>query len=128
MPTSPPRLRPSRSGKARGREQDKRRRAHQPWRAWYKTARWARRRASQLTTEPLCRFCKDEGRTTAAEVADHVIPHRGDERLFFEGELQSLCKRCHDSTKARIERGGSMPGCDEDGLPLDPSHPWRRDK
>jgi 5-methylcytosine-specific restriction endonuclease McrA len=42
-----------------------------------------------------------------ATVADHVIPHKGDESLFWDaGNLQGLCKRCHDSDKARIEAGG----------------------
>ena len=27
----------------------------------------------------------------AARVADHIVPHHGDSKLFGEGELQSLC-------------------------------------
>jgi 5-methylcytosine-specific restriction protein A len=26
---------------------------------------------------------------------DHVVPHRGDIKLFMTGELQSLCHSCH---------------------------------
>jgi len=37
-------------------------------------------------------------------LVDHVIPHRGDAGLFWFGELQSLCKHCHDSKKQRAER------------------------
>ncbi|AHE51713.1 HNH endonuclease [Sphingomonas sanxanigenens DSM 19645 = NX02] len=74
--------------------------------SWYKTARWQRRRAAQLRDEPLCRMCQGEGRITAATIADHVIPHRGDPVLFWQGELQSLCKPHHDRDKQRIERGG----------------------
>lgn len=37
-------------------------------------------------------------------VADHVTPHRGQEAMFWdEGNLQALCKRCHDSYKAKLE-------------------------
>lgn len=88
-------------------------------------ARWQRRRAQQLRDEPLCRFCAALGHVVAATIADHVVPHRGDPELF-EGELQSLCKRCHDSTKQQLEVSGTFRGCDVNGLPLDSSHPWRK--
>lgn len=72
----------------------------------YDSRRWRQMRSLQLSIEPLCRMCQAEGRVTAATVADHVTPHKGDEALFFRGELQSLCKRHHDSDKQIIERGG----------------------
>lgn len=103
------------------------------YRHLYRSARWRGpngRRAQQLAAEPLCRMCAKAGRVTAATVADHIIPHRGDETLFFEGELQSLCDappwRCHSSRKQRIEALGYEPGCDASGRPVDPSHPWNR--
>jgi 5-methylcytosine-specific restriction protein A len=61
--------------------------------------RWRKRARYQLQIEPLCRMCKSEGRITAASVADHVIPHRGDINSFWLGELQSLCTFHHNSTK-----------------------------
>lgn len=80
----------------------------------------------QLADEPLCRTCAKAGRVTAATIADHVIPHRGDERLFFEGELQSLCDeapwRCHSKVKQQAERLGYSPAVGPDGFPVDPSH------
>lgn len=97
-----------------------------PWHHLYNTRRWYRRRWQQLQDEPLCRFCSALGKVTAATVADHVVPHKGDEALFFEGELQSLCKLCHDSAKQKQERSGVLPGHDTTGLPLDPSHHWNR--
>lgn len=74
-------------------------------------------------------FCRSAGRLTAASVVDHIRPHRGDAELFFDPEnWQSLCKPCHDGTKQSGEKsGGPMRGCDSNGLPLDPAHPWRRD-
>lgn len=105
----------------------------QAWRHLYNTARWKGpngRRARQLQTEPLCRFCKQQGRVTPATVADHVIPHKGDEDLFWNGELQSLCDqepwRCHSRRKQKIEALGYEPGCDQSGRPRDPAHPWNR--
>lgn len=41
-----------------------------------------------------------------AKVVDHIIPHKGDTRLFWdEGTHQSLCKRYHDK-KAATKDGG----------------------
>ena len=32
-----------------------------------------------------------------ATVVDHIIPHRGDQRLFWDQtNWESLCKECHD--------------------------------
>jgi len=41
--------------------------------------------------------CRSYERLTPATVVDHIIPHRGDERLFWdETNWQPLCKQCHD--------------------------------
>lgn len=105
----------------------------QAYRYLYNSAAWkgpSGRRLTQLAKEPLCRMCKAAGRITAATVADHIIPHRGDERLFYEGELQSLCDaapwRCHSSRKQKIEALGYEPGSDNKGRPVDTAHPWNR--
>ena len=59
-------------------------------------------------------------------MADHVQSHRGNWTAFMTGELQSLCKACHDR-KSERERGviaGRLErGCDERGWPLDKRHP-----
>lgn len=102
----------------------------QAYRYLYNTKRWKTRRARQLAYEPLCRMCAQAKRLTPATVADHVVPHRGDETLFFDGELQSLCDaypwRCHSSRKQKIEALGYDPGCDAQGRPRDAAHPWNR--
>ena len=90
----------------------------------YNSARWQKRRAAQLSSFPLCKMCLEEGKTRAATIADHRIPHRGDEVLFHEGVLDSLCKPHHDSVKQGMERGRKRKGFNELGEPLDPSHPW----
>ena len=66
------------------------------------------------------------GHITQATVADHIKPHRGNEVLFYAGELQSLCAEHHSATKQREEKRGQVLGCDANGLPLDPGHHWRR--
>ncbi|MEL6284357.1 MAG: HNH endonuclease [Pseudomonadota bacterium] len=89
----------------RGRKHDVKRRAGQPWRGWYKLARWARLRARQLQRQPLCEMCLERGVTKLAEVVDHIKEHKGDPRLFWSSDNhQSLCKRCHDSEKQALER------------------------
>lgn len=60
-------------------------------------SRWRKARAAFLQRNPLCNECMKHGRLTPATVVDHVIPHRGDQKLFWdEDNWQALCKRCHD--------------------------------
>lgn len=93
----------------------------------YSTSAWKRLRACQLQREPFCRMCDELGRMTPATVVDHSIPHRGDARLFWRSDLWvALCQPCHDRHKQRLETSGVLAGCDERGIPLDPSHPWAR--
>lgn len=86
--------------------------------ALYNSARWKRIRKAQLASEPLCRMCAQQGKTTAARIVDHVEPHRGDPLRFYTSELQSLCKSCHDSHKQRLEKSGRVMGCDAQGNPI----------
>jgi 5-methylcytosine-specific restriction protein A len=62
------------------------------WDRFYKTARWQRLRGMQLRRHLLCKFCLERGIVTAANLVDHVIPHRGDWNAFVLVELQSLCE------------------------------------
>lgn len=74
--------------------------------------RWIKARATFLRRDPLCRRCKDAGVITAATVVDHVIPHKGDQDVFWDtSNWQPLCKACHDK-KTAIEDGGfgRLPG------------------
>lgn len=69
--------------------------------------KWQKARERFLYEHPLCCYCERTGRTTAANVVDHIIPHRGDQSLFWnESNWQPLCKPCHDSTKAKEEGRG----------------------
>lgn len=101
---------PSRFGSATGDEaaRHRHRDATQPWRAWYKTAAWQRLRWAVLVRDLFtCQMtgCGRIEADTSKLVADHRIPHRGDERPFWdEGNLQCLCKTCHDKLKQSQER------------------------
>ena len=66
--------------------------------------RWQQARARFLKAHPLCTYCQREGRVTLATVVDHIEPHRGNERLFWdEGNWNALCASCHSSAKQREE-------------------------
>lgn len=68
-------------------------------------SRWDKARRTFLSRHPLCVMCEREGRVTAATVVDHIIPHRGDQKLFWDtGNWQSLCKPHHDRDKQRHDR------------------------
>lgn len=84
----------------------------------YRTARWLRLRKAQLAKEPLCRYCQQMGRVTAATIVDHITPHKGDVAAFYAGPFQSLCKPCHDGAKQQLERTGRLRGCGVDGAPF----------
>lgn len=59
---------------------------------------------------------------------DHIIPVRQGGAVWDDDNLQALCKPCH-SVKTIVDgsRGEqrALKGCDVDGIPLDPKHPWR---
>jgi 5-methylcytosine-specific restriction protein A len=67
---------------------------------------WQRARLGYLKAHALCVACLAAGRVAGASVVDHVIPHRGDKRLFWDaGNWQALCKGCHDAKTAREDGG-----------------------
>lgn len=60
--------------------------------------RWQRESKQFLREHPVCAACFERGIITEAEVVDHIIPHRGDMKLFWDrGNWQALCKPCHDN-------------------------------
>lgn len=72
--------------------------------------RWQQQRAIYLMENPFCVMCRAKGLYVSATVVDHIIPHQGDQRLFWDkNNLQPLCAPCHDGPKQRADwrmRGG----------------------
>jgi 5-methylcytosine-specific restriction protein A len=71
-------------------------------------AAWQRARDAFLSANPLCVECLKEGKgPMAANVVDHIIPHKGDHTLFWDQEnnWQALCKRHHDAKTVREDGG-----------------------
>lgn len=96
------------------------------WHYLYNRKTWKQLRLDHLSKEPLCVFCQRDGKLTPATVVDHIKAHKGNLDLFFDANnLQSLCKLHHDSTKQKAElKQVNYIGCDENGLPIDPEHPF----
>jgi 5-methylcytosine-specific restriction protein A len=95
------------------------------WKYLYDLKEWTALRKHQLNTSPLCHYCTTAGKITPATVVDHIVPHKGNKDLFRDPDnLQSLCKLCHDSAKAKEEIEGAPIGCDASGVPNDPQHHW----
>ena len=67
--------------------------------------KWKKARAAFLAQHPLCVYCLEKfDRVTAANVVDHIVPHKGDKVLFWDrSNWQSLCATCHSSTKQKEE-------------------------
>ena len=68
--------------------------------------KWQKARATWLARSPLCVQCLVDLRSIPATVVDHIIAHKGDQRLFWDtSNWQSLCKPHHDQ-KTATEDGG----------------------
>ncbi|TWU08843.1 HNH endonuclease [Symmachiella macrocystis] len=60
-------------------------------------SKWQTARKRFLQQHPYCVGCDKEGRVTLANVVDHITPHRGDDKLFWDhGNWQALCRTCHN--------------------------------
>jgi len=93
------------------------------------TSRWNQISHIQLERYPLCGMrshfahagwrgeCYDLQRVTPATVTDHILPHKGDPRLFWDPHnWQSLCANCNRLKNIRYEGGfGFAPQGDHDG-------------
>ncbi len=85
---------------------DKRRPAYH---AWYSHAGWRRYRLAFLARHPYCAECLKRGVHTFATEVDHIVPHRGNRRLFWdEANHQALCTECHSRKTFREDGGGGF--------------------
>jgi len=70
------------------------------------TYQWQKARAAYLLIHPLCVECQTGGKVRPATEVDHIIPHQGDQELFWdESNWQGLCKPHHSEKTAREDGG-----------------------
>mgnify|MGYP001036460122 CR=1 FL=1 len=69
------------------------------------TARWDRAAAAFKRDNPLCIGCEAVDLVELVSVVDHVIPHKGDDALFWDqANWQPCCTKHHDIVKQQLER------------------------
>jgi len=100
---------------------------------FYSSKRWRSTRKRKLELNPLCEDCATLGLIEAANHVDHVQAISDGGEPFDLSNLRSLCVSCH-SRKTVYKDGGfgkgrqeykiRAKGCDTNGLPIDPNHPW----
>lgn len=84
-------------------------------------AAWRKLRAAVLSEQPMCEHCEARSILTPALEVDHID---NDPTNNNRDNLASLCRPCHSrKTQADMGKRVSM-GCDANGMPLDPKHPW----
>lgn len=89
---------------------DKSRTVMAPWRNWYKTERWARLR-HQVFLRDLYKcqrtgvLCVGKHPAPNSPVANHKVPHKGDEALFWDiNNIETVSKEVHDGLIQSEER------------------------
>ena len=66
-------------------------------------SKWDKFSKAFVGRNPLCEFCLGKGIRKASLITDHDLPHNGCPIMFWSNTFTALCKRCHDSTKQRME-------------------------
>lgn len=70
--------------------------------------KWAAARLAFLQKHPVCECeeCKASGRPQLAEVVDHITPHQGDQKLFWDRKnWRAMSKPHHDRDTATYDGG-----------------------
>lgn len=66
------------------------------------TREWEKARAAYLANNPTCRA---PGCGASATLVDHIMPHKGNQALFWNrANWQPLCTPCHSRRKQAEER------------------------
>lgn len=115
-----------------------RRRARYPGRVMQTSAAW-RIASRAFLAEPANRLCAYCG-AAAATCVDHHRAHKGDYALFWDRtNWRPCCADCNrrkaiatEGAFGRPPTGKFVPrgpkGCDADGHPTSPLHPWNREQ
>ena len=73
--------------------------------------KWRNESKLYLAENPWCKSCMVAGRRVPATEVDHIIPHKGDKKLFWDRKnWQGLCSSCHSKKTSREDGGfGRLP-------------------
>jgi 5-methylcytosine-specific restriction enzyme A len=82
----------------------------------YNSARWVRESKAFRAAHPFCvnAYTEDTRCTVLTALVDHRIPHRGDERLFWDqSNWQPMCWYCHGikSEREMLSRDAEIRSC-----------------
>ena len=94
------------------------------------TKRWEKAARRFLAKHPTCaRFGIDPKCKGIAAEVDHIVPHKGDLRRFWDKRnWQGLCKPCHSrKTLAEHRAKPQQLRVDITGMPTDPTHHWNQE-
>lgn len=90
----------------------------------YHSAAWRRLRAQALARDGHRCPCGSTHRLTV----DHINPVRTHPHLAWRlDNLRTLCAACDNRRHGDKRNAAGIWGCDADGRPLDPAHPWFSD-
>lgn len=71
---------------------------------------WQKARDIYLKRNPFCVICLQRSWHERATVVDHIVPHKGDKRLFWDQKnWQALCRKCHDRKTNSADGGFGNP-------------------
>lgn len=66
---------------------------------------WQRARVEHLKLFPYCKKCAEQGVTKLGDTVDHRVPHRGDQKLFWDrSNWDTICRSHHSRDKQRAEQ------------------------
>lgn len=74
----------------------------------YGSYRWKQVRALKRKLSPLCELCLSEGKTTLAQMVDHIVEVKDGGERFDIDNLQSLCSACHNEKTAKNKKVGRL--------------------
>lgn len=111
-------------------------RRHKATDSFYYGRPWRTVRAAALRRDGRrCVVCGADVSAPGAARVDHILPRRDWPELELElGNIRTLCAACDNqahrekglrAAAGRVERFRPA-GCDVEGMPADPRHPWWR--
>ena len=69
------------------------------------TPQWDKASATFKRRHPWCLGCVAIGKKVATDVPDHVVPHKGNQTIFWDtSKWQPACRWHHDAIKPILER------------------------